>query len=71
MGKKLVINCETGEQEAIDLTAKELADIPIRQTRAAEMKAKMERNRKINAEMRKMAEESLIAKGEIEREGGE
>jgi hypothetical protein len=36
MTQKLVINCETGEQEYIDLTPEEEAEILVRQMEASE-----------------------------------
>ncbi len=69
MSKKIIVNCETGGKIYIDLTPIEnarreidRADNEIKETAFRE---KFELNKKINDEMKAMAIQNLINKGEL------
>lgn len=68
--RKVEINCKTGETKFITLSSEEEAQIEQERVegavRQAEMEAKEVRDRKINAEMQRMAEAELIRRGELE-----
>ncbi len=72
-GKRIVIDCSTGEETLVEPDAEFLAqrakDKIESDAMAVEQAEKDAYEKQIQAELRKMAEESLVDKGELEREG--
>jgi hypothetical protein len=70
-GERIIVDCSTGKETLVALTVEELAQRELdRETLGAEKiaeDAKIAHDKKINDEMRKMAEDRLIERGELER----
>ena len=68
-GKRIVVDCSTGKEMLVGLDAEFLAQRELDAENAAAQKiiedTKQERDKKINDELIKMAEERLIARGEL------
>lgn len=69
MSKKLIVNCNTKEEVCIDLTSEEETQLATDRQEAsiseAEYNVKSERDKKINAEMIKIATDNLVSRDEL------
>lgn len=60
---KIVVNCETGEQQIVPLTAEEIADLEIRQAEFAAAEAERQAAEQAAADAKASAETKLAALG--------